>query len=211
MARHLTVHVHNAWPLGTLFEAGQELCLGIRKVLHRCDVQLQVGSVEAGVHNVVRADRELRRNPLQHCLVGGCGQQHHLLDPKLPPHQPQLEVVWPEVVTPLRDAVGLVNGQQADRVRAHGGQEALSRCLLRGHVQHFENSLGHLLAQLVPLVVGRLRAPGSSLHPTGPEGIHLVFHQTEQGRDDQAQPLGQQGRQLVAQRLPLPRGEHAHN
>jgi hypothetical protein len=44
-----------------------------------------------------------------------------------------------------------------------------------------------------------------------PQGIDLVFHQGDEGGDDQAGPGQDQGRELVADRFARPGGHHRQN
>ena len=115
----------------------------------------------------------------------------------------EAEVVGPEVVAPLRDAVRLVDDEEADRHLAQrleepGRGEALRRDVeqpqLAGAraVEHRAVGLGVLLG-----VDERDRAADAPL-----ERLDLVLHQRDERRDDDRQVRAQQRGQLVAERLP---------
>ncbi|MGX1223775.1 hypothetical protein RKD42_005034 [Streptomyces ambofaciens] len=191
--------VHDARVPGVLLaQEAQELLLGVRL---RHDPVLDVGPVEAG-HEVPR-----RRHvqPLGDLAMGGVGGRRREgeaghVRPALA-EQRQGEVVGPEVVAPLGDAVRLVDGEEGDLAageQVEGGVQAQS---LGRQVQQIELSgevLGLHHAPLVEVLRG-VHEPGP--HAERPQGVDLVLHQRDQRRDHDARAGPDQGRDLVAQRL----------
>src|SRR5690625_6273294 len=57
-------------------------------------------------------------------------------------------------------------------------------------------------AGLLPAQTG-IQIGGS--YPQGLQGLHLILHQGDQGRDDHSNPRTQQGRNLITQRFSAPR------
>ncbi len=115
----------------------------------------------------------------------------------------QAEVVGPEVVPPLRDAVRLVDDEEADRHLAQRLEEAGRGEALRRDVE--QPQLARPRAVQHPAVGVRVllgvderdRAADAAL-----ERLDLVLHQRDERRDDDRQVAAQQRRKLVAERLP---------
>ncbi len=123
--------------------------------------------------------------------VGGGGRgQHRDTGRQLREHGAQPAVVGAEVVPPVRDAVRLVDHQQA------GGGGELGQHLvaevgvvqpLGADQQDVDLPGGDLGLDLVPLVgVGRVDGAGVDAGPG--RRLHLVAHQGEQRRDDHRRP-----------------------
>ncbi len=122
----------------------------------------------------------------------------------------QPEVVGPEVVPPLRHAVGLVDHEQADPAIAHAVEEAGSGKALRRDVEQPQLAGGG--------APQRLRVDGGILlgvdqrdpiaQPARRERLDLVLHQRDQRRDHHREVVAQQRRQLVAERLARAGGHH---
>src|SRR5262245_28902340 len=102
-------------------------------------------------------------------------------------------------MAPLRNAVGLIDGDEGE-VRRLQPVEALQECF-RGDVEEVE---------LTPLdiapekILFRAEEPGIErrrLHAGLSERRHLVFHERNEGRDDEANARTRQRRNLVAERL----------
>ena len=121
----------------------------------------------------------------------------------------QLQVVGSEVVAPLRQAVGLIDGEQGQGQPGQQPQAIAAEQPLRGDVKQLERALrqggpggGGLL--------GRERGvQGSRGHALLPQALHLVVHQGDQGGDHHGEPLQAEGRHLPAERLAAT-GGHQH-
>ena len=110
-------------------------------------------------------------------------------------------VFGPEIMAPLRNAMGLVDGDQRE---ARGFQPVEGLGLQQRFRSHVEE------VQLAPLdiapeqILFRAPEPGIErrrLDAGLPERRHLVFHQRNEGRDDEADARAHQRRDLVAERL----------
>ena len=99
-------------------------------------------------------------------------------------------VVGAEVVAPVRDAVGLVDDHQCG-ARSQVGEDLIAEDrvveALRGDQQDIDLTSGHLSLNLLPLGdIGRVHGHGPDPGALG--GGHLVAHEGQQRRDDDARP-----------------------
>ena len=124
-------------------------------------------------------------------------------------HPAQPQVVGPEVVAPLRHAVGLVDGEQTDLAPRQRRQERRGGEPL-GRAQH---DPGAALAH-----VGQRPRRRAGVHPRGDHRRRvptqqqppvLVGHQRDQRRDHHREVVGGDPRQLVAEALAAA-GRHHH-
>ena len=159
-----------------------------------------VGAVEAGDEAVLRADLQMLDDlrPGRRIRRGGERNARHVGEDVR--EAVECAVFGPEIMAPLRNAVGLVDGDERE---ARGLQpvEARLQQRFRGHVEE---------VQLAPLdiapeqILFRAPEPGIErrrLHAGRSERRHLVFHQCDQRRDDEADARTDQRRDLVAERL----------
>lgn len=190
-----------------LAQEGEEL---LARVGLRHDPVLDVGPVEAG-HEVpgVRHAQPLGDLPVRGVRGGrGEGDAGHVRPP-LPQHG-QGEVVGPEVVAPLGDAVRLVDGEDGDLAAREEVQAAVQAQPLRGQVEQVELAGEELRLDRPPLVevLRGVHEPGP--HAERPQRVDLVLHQRDQRGDDHTRTGPDQGRDLVAQRLAAA-GRHEHD
>lgn len=190
-----------------LAQEAQQLLLGVGL---RHDPVLDVGAVEAG-HEV---SRRRHVQPLGDLAVGGVGGRRREREPgHVRPafaEQRQGEVVGPEVVAPLGDAVRLVDGEEGDLAAGEQIQGALQTQPLGRQVQQVQlprEELGLHHAPLVEVLRG-VHEPGA--HAERPQRVHLVLHQRDQRRDHDARAGPDQGRDLIAQGLSAA-GRHEHD
>ena len=134
-------------------------------------------------------------------MVGGVAQQ--------PAEIAQPRVVRPEIVSPLADAVGLVDRQQLQPHRLHRLQEPRAAEPLRRHVDQPVVAGRHAFQP--GILLGQRERTVDERHGDFErlELIDLVLHQGDERGDNQRQPIQDQGRQLVAEALPPARGHHA--
>ena len=195
--------------IARVFGAQQLEELAARLVLGR-DAVGDVGPVEAGDE----LPRVLQLEPLGDLGVGGAGGRGGEGDARdVRPPLVQLgerEVVGPEVVAPLGDAVRLVDGEQRDAAafeQVRGGRNAES---LGGEVEQVElareeERLDHPAFVEVLRGVEEARADAER-----GERVDLILHERDQRGDDHSDARPDQGRDLVAERLP-PAGGHEHD
>ena len=141
--------------------------------------------------------------------VGGRGERDagHVREPLL--EQVELQVVGSKIVPPLRDAVGLVNGEQRDSDLLKQREGAFLGEALRGNVEQVQ----------LPGPQRLLDPPGSislqgGVQVAGPhaqlrQGGYLVLHQGDQRRNDDPHTGAHQGRKLIAQGFAAA-GRHQH-
>ena len=118
----------------------------------------------------------------------------------------QQPVVGPEVVAPFRDAVGLVHRQERGGAPGQGLREAGHAEPLGGEEEEVEAAVlvgGEGLAR-APAVAARVDALGAQAQ--GLELRDLVFHEGDEGRDHEGRAAAGEAGELVAERLPGPRG-----
>ena len=113
----------------------------------------------------------------------------------------EIHVVGAEIVAPLRDAMGLVDRQQADigapqERNSFRLGEPLGRHI--GKAQFAPRDLLHDGAVLVEIIGGVETRCGDAV---AAKLRHLVAHQRDQRRHHDGEPAAHQRRQLIAQRL----------
>ncbi|EKY03405.1 hypothetical protein HMPREF9120_02718 [Neisseria sp. oral taxon 020 str. F0370] len=114
-----------------------------------------------------------------------------------------------EVVSPLADAVGFVDGEQADGCVVEKTQETLGNKAFGRHIKQFQTALGDVFGNL-PHVVGRRAAVyRRAVHARRAQVGDLVVHQRNQRRHNNGDTLAHQRGNLVAQRFAAARG-HQH-
>ena len=116
------------------------------------------------------------------------------------------EVLRPEVVPPLADAVRLVDGDQRALEVAQEPAEAVEGQALRRRVDEVEaprRHLRHAAAHLAGVERGREER---RRHAPGLERLHLIGHERDERRDDEGRAGQHRGGELVDQALAAARG-----
>ena len=167
----------------------------------RCRQQRQVGSVEAGDDGVRFGDPEAGADVGDDGRGRGGGQCQHAFGGELAGALGELEVVGPEVVAPLRDAVRLVDGEQRDPRACELGEEALVVEALRCDVEELERAGAEPVEDLALLGGVEARVEPRRVDPASLEEVDLILHQRDQRGHDDRHPVEQQRRQLVAEAL----------
>ena len=155
-----------------LAQEGGEL---VPRVLLLGDPVADVGPVEAGDELGGVFELEPRDDlPAGGRVRGRCERDARDLRPALV-QQVELDVVGPEVVAPLGDAVGLVDREQRDRHPPEQLQETLGQQPLRGHVEQIQlaGQQCPLHPRLLVARQGRVQKGGPhpelpQAHPPGP-------------------------------------------
>ena len=161
----------------------------------------QVGSIEAR-HEPFRVTQlQLSLDVFPHLRRSRGGERDERRIFAQPPEYSQVAVVGSELVTPLRDAVSLVHGYQADFQRVQILLESRLYDALRRHVQEFQIAVKRGLLDS-ELLLPRLRAVQEvGRNAVALESVHLVLHKRDQGRDHQGDSGKSERRKLVAQRF----------
>ncbi len=165
------------------------------------DIVIEIGAVEGGQHQMRIPEPEAGADLFLGARGrrGGEGGDGHIRECLA--QRRQLEVVGTEVVSPGRDAVRLVDGEEGNGGAPQRMGEGLGLKALRRDVEQVE--LAHLqLHEPLRLLVGRQGAvEEGGADAQGLELVDLVFHQRDQGADDDPGTGATKGRQLIAERL----------
>ena len=121
----------------------------------------------------------------------------------------ELEVLGPEVVAPLRDAVRFVDSEEGDADPVEQRQRAIAHQAFGGDVEEVERARAGVGLDRPDFVESKRRVQVRSAHARLPQRLHLVLHQCDQRRDDDRDTVAEKGRDLVAERLAAA-GGHDH-
>ena len=179
-------------------QEARQLGLGLEL---RQDAVEDVRPVEAGDEDPAAAEVQTLDDLAAGRRVGGGGERQARDLGEALVKDLQLEIVGPEVVPPLRDAVRLVDREEGDPALGQQVEEAGQADALRRRVDEVERALLH-----GALDRGLLREAHRGVERRGPHAElgqrrHLVLHQRDQRRDDDREAVQAQGRHLVAERL----------
>ncbi len=170
-------------------------------VVGAADAVGEVGSGEAAPHDVRLGELQVAHDVLRHGIRRR-GREGQYRDAREPFAQlGDAQVRGAEVVAPLRDAVGLVDGQQRD-VHPHDAQpEGLRREALGCHVEELHVAVDAVVERDVDLARREPRVDRHGGDAAGPQAVDLILHQGDERRDDDAQTLARHRRDLIGQRL----------
>ena len=145
----------------------------------------QVRAVEARHEHLGALEVELLHDVPPHPLRRRRRQRQQRRLRKQLAELPQVPVVRPELVPPLRDAVCLVDGDQAHPQPAQEAPKPLDSQPLRRDVEYLDESLSDLPHHPldVPQRKGAVDEPRRDAIRVQP--VHLVLHQRDQRRDNQ--------------------------
>ena len=175
------------------------------------DAVAEIRPVEA--RHVLRrvAHLQLLTDVVPHAARGGGRQRNDRHFWKTPAQFGQLAVLRPEVVTPLADAMRLIDREPGDRpagqlLKKAGREEALG-C----EVEQFEFSVVQSAKAATRLSGIQRRVQESRGNAGRLQRVHLILHQGDQRRQHHGETVLQHGRQLVAKRLAATgREQHQH-
>ena len=154
-----------------------------------------------------------RQNPLLHLHPGGRCECKNRGRAESFPNLPQTTVFGPKVAAPLVDAMGLVDYKERRSDRPEHLEFALvpDKEPFRRRIKKLEARLRQepIAEPLIVAIEITVDEGGGYLEPE--ESGDLFSHQRLQGRDNDAHPLSQDGRQLKAQGLTeTRRADHEH-
>ena len=165
------------------------------------DLDIQVGAVEAGDELVMLRKPQAGFDICPNTRGGGGGQRQAGGLREALAHLGQLAVLGAEVVAPLGDAVGFVDGQQVDFHAGKQIEQARGQECLGGHVKQAHRAIphpGHVLLVFVRLertIEEKGRNAGRA------QLLDLILHQRDEWRDNHGQTIEQQCGNLIAERL----------
>ena len=194
------------FPLVAIADEAQQLLVAIALL---DDPVADVGAVEAGDEGLGILQGQPVDDLAAGEIVGGGGERNTRHRRELVCQPAQTDVLGPKVVSPLRDAVRLVNGDQCQLTAMQQRQTSLGQQTLRGHVQQLQFPLAQLTLDVGCLGCRQRGIEVGRCHTQLAQRRHLVLHQRNQRRNDNAHALAHQCRNLIAQRLAAP-GGHQH-
>ena len=182
-----------------------KLPLPVALHLHR---ELDVGAVEAEHELPGPSSEQLVHDVVPRHFVGGRRQRRDGDAGEEIAQAAEVLVFRPEGRAPLRDAVGLVDGEEPDREAGERRQHALRHQPLGRHVEKPCPALRRLAPgrDVGASVVRGVDAIGRDARQ--PERGHLVLHQGDQGGHHHREPVHDQGGDLEAERLARSRRHH---
>ncbi len=162
-------------------------------------LQEDVGALETGAPGFRLAQFQLLTNV---CLGGlvrrSCeGEDRRLGQQSREPGQ--LRILGTEIVSPDRHAMRFIDGHKRYALRGDEIEKPGRQRPLRGHIEDLEQARPDLAVDLIPLRRCGPAMQRAGFDPSGPQRIHLVVHQGDEGRDDERETRHEQCRQLVAQ------------
>ena len=160
------------------------------------------------IRTIKGTDRHLRGTQLQLVediasdpLGGRRRQRHDRSLGKVFSKLQQLAVLGPEVVPPLRYAVGFVDGDHPHVVALEKFREIFLQSPFGGSEKNAYFLLTQLVCQRSLLLVAHVRLPSRSGYSHLAKTIDLVLHQRNQGADDDRATSSEDRRGLVAKGL----------
>jgi hypothetical protein len=177
------------------------------------DAIADIRPVEARHENARVVERETVHDLVARNGVGRCGERDARHVRKAFVQHRQLDIFWPEIMPPLRHAVRLVDREEADarafeqieKARRH---ETLGRDVEQVDVAFAQGAFGG-----GGLGAGERRIEIRGAHADFGERGHLVLHQRDEGRDDDARAeagfVAHERGNLIAKRFTAA-GGHQH-
>ena len=172
----------------------------------RDDPVIQVRTIEAREENFRIPQFELSADVFPHPRRGRGGESEERQSGETFAHLAQAPVFRTKVVTPLADAMRLIDREGLHPPLRQLGQKFRQHEPLRREIKEpvFAGiQLGKTLAGL-GRIEGRIQK--GRRHPAGRQLVDLILHQGDERRNHHGQPVPHQSRQLVTQALPRPRG-----
>ena len=170
------------------------------------DAVRKVGTCEAAPQDMRFGEPQVAHDVFGHEFRGRSRERQHRDTGQLLAQLGDAQVRRAEVVAPLRDAVGFVDGHER-YVHAHDAQaEGFRREPLGGDVKELDVAVDTVVQRDVDCTRREPRMDRHGRDVPCPQAVDLVFHQGDQGRHDDAQPLLRKPGDLVGKRLSAARG-----
>ena len=190
--------------------AGEEALQLAARVVALDDRIADIGPVEAGGEDARIGEAEPLDDIVPGGGVGGSGQRYARHAGIVGGDRGELAILGAKIVAPLADAVRLVDGDERDIDTLHHRLEAGKHKALRGDIEQVE-----LAGLEVAEGAGGLFRRDRGVERRGVDAslsqrLDLVAHQRDERRDDDADALAGEGRDLEAHRLAGAGGEQHH-
>ena len=163
------------------FEKPGDLVHLLLLAAHAKGVEAQGGAIEAGDADIGVLQAEARDDVVAHAGVGGGGEGDDGRVPKARASGAEVAVAGAKVVAPLRDAVGLVDGEEGDVHAAKSSDEAAIGEALGGDIEEAEIAIGGAAQDLALVLARHGGVDGGGGDAVARERVDLVLHQREQG------------------------------
>jgi hypothetical protein len=170
----------------------------------------QVRAVIAGGEQAGRAQMQPLGDIAARRIVGGRGQRHQRRRGKALLQNAERLVVTAKIVAPLRDAMRLVDREEGDPAPAQHVEAMRHHQAFGRHVEEVERPVADRTLDRPGIARRQSGIERGGAHTGLPQGVDLVLHQRDQGRDDDSDPGAQQRRQLIAQGFAAA-GRHQHD
>src|ERR1043166_5462019 len=118
------------------------------------------------------------------------------------------EIIGPEIVTPHRKAMGLINGEERDRALSQRFEKRPAPKAFRRNIDQLKFAPGQRSNALALFLRAERTVDQCRGNAAALERIHLVLHQRDQGRDNDRGPLDQKRGQLITKRFAAARRHH---
>ena len=169
----------------------------------------EVGPVKARQENPPLLQIQLADDIIPHPFRSGGGEGNDRRLGKVPPQGAQVAVIGAELMPPFGNAVGFVNGDEAQFQMFQKVAETRQRQPFRGYIENLDFAPGRGGLHPVNFRQGQRAVDEPGGDAVGVQGVHLVFHQGNQGGNHQGNAGEKQRRQLVAQGFAAA-GGHQH-
>ena len=174
---------------------------------HADDLEEEVRAIEAGARRGGILQPERLDDVLRDLRRGGGGERDGGRRSQALAHVSEPPVVGPEVVAPLRQAVGLVHRQPRDVGGRQRIEETAAGEPLGGDVDQPRVTLLDAHERGRDLLGRHARVEHlDALEAARHERCVLILHERDERRDDHREPRAEHGRKLIAERLARPRG-----
>jgi hypothetical protein len=172
------------------------------------DLEAQVRTRDGPHHEDGLAHAEALHDLVAHEWCRSRSERENRRSPEVLRERAECQIRGPEVVTPFRDAVRLVDDEHRHRVLAEALAEARTGGPLGRDQEHLLVSLFDQRERLLALRSGERAVEPQRFHPHLAQLLELVADQRDEGGYDNRHPLEQQTRKLVGERLAATRRQH---
>ena len=195
-----TEAVDDAAFAGVLADEADDVLLRLHFVPH---FVIEIGPVEGGLEHPGVLDAEILEDVALHFQGGGSRQGDDGSRLDLVDDGTDFPVFGTEVMAPFGDAVGLVHSVEGDFDFLQQGDVLFFGEGLGGDVQQFGDAAEQVLLDFLDLDAGEggIQEMGDAVVAgfEAADGVHLVFHEGDQGRNHDGGPFHDERRELVTQ------------
>lgn len=167
----------------------------------RGDGDGKIGAMEGSLDEVSGRDAEKREDFLDDRRSGRRGESEDARDPEFFCDFGEAEIFRAEVMSPFRDAVRLIDREKGERNFFEAEEEGFVEEAFRRNIEEFERTRGSRFEDGLGLFGRKSGVEPGRRVTMDEEGIHLVFHQGNERRNDNRESGQKEGGKLVADRF----------